>query len=71
MTFVRSLLELSRAMRKGLKAENSEDIKATIDEECWDVIYYALAIADDSTFHKLGMNLTCEPQYQTKKLYHK
>ena len=37
--------ELSRAMRRGLKAENSEDIKATIDEECWDVIYYALAIA--------------------------
>ncbi|MCI8623918.1 MAG: DUF1846 domain-containing protein [Provencibacterium sp.] len=30
-----------------------------------------LSHVDDSTFHKLGMNLTCEPQYQTKKLYHK
>ena len=38
--------ELSRAMRKGLKAPNSNDIKGTIDEELWDVIYYALAIAN-------------------------
>ncbi len=26
---------------------------------------------DTKTFKKLGINLTCEPQYQTKKLYHK
>ena len=38
--------ELSRAMRKGLKAQNTEDIKGTIDEEIWDVIYYAIAIAN-------------------------
>ena len=38
--------ELSRAMRKGLKAQNSVDIKGTIDEEIWDVIYYAIAIAN-------------------------
>lgn len=38
--------ELSRAMRKGLKAVNNEDIKGTIDEEVWDVIYYAIAIAN-------------------------
>ena len=38
--------ELSRAMRKGLKARNGEDIKGTIDEELWDVIYYAIAIAN-------------------------
>ncbi len=30
-----------------------------------------LSQVDDSTFRKLGVNLTCEPQYQTKKLYHK
>ncbi len=30
-----------------------------------------LSSVDDATFRKLGMNLTCEPQYQTKKLYHK
>lgn len=29
-----------------------------------------LSHVDDSTFRKLGVNLTCEPQYQTKKLYH-
>jgi len=38
--------ELSRAMRKGLKAESLDNIKETIDEELWDVIYYALAIAN-------------------------
>ena len=26
---------------------------------------------DESLFKKFGMNITCEPQYQTKKLYHK
>lgn len=38
--------ELSRAMRKGLKASDSGEIKGTIDEEIWDVIYYAIAIAN-------------------------
>ena len=30
-----------------------------------------LAQVDTGVFKKLGMNLTCEPHYQTKKLYHK
>ena len=38
--------ELSRAMRKGLKAQNDTEIQGTVDEELWDVIYYALAIAN-------------------------
>ena len=38
--------ELSRAIRKDLKAQNEADIKGTIDEELWDVIYYTLAIAN-------------------------
>ena len=38
--------ELSRAMRKGLKAQDNAEIKGTIDEELWDVIYYVLAIAN-------------------------
>jgi len=38
--------ELSYAMRKGFKAGNLENIKGTIDEELWDVIYYTLAIAN-------------------------
>ena len=29
-----------------------------------------LSRVDESVFKKLGVNLTCEPQYQTKKLYH-
>ncbi|MCH5320856.1 MAG: hypothetical protein J1E36_03780 [Eubacterium sp.] len=38
--------ELSRAMRKDLKKGPNDNIKGTIDEEIWDVIYYALAIAN-------------------------
>ena len=30
-----------------------------------------LSGVDSSTFKKLGVNVTCEPNYQTKKLYHK
>ncbi|MCR5648135.1 MAG: DUF1846 domain-containing protein [Oscillospiraceae bacterium] len=30
-----------------------------------------LSQVDEGTFRKLGANLTCEPKYQTKKLYHK
>lgn len=30
-----------------------------------------LSRVDENVFHKLGVNITCEPQYQTKKLYHK
>lgn len=29
-----------------------------------------LSRVDEQTFRKLGINLTCEPKYQTKKLYH-
>lgn len=38
--------ELARAMRKGLRPASPEDIRGTVDEELWDVIYYALAIAN-------------------------
>ena len=30
-----------------------------------------LAQSDDGVFRKLGINLSCEPKYTTKKLYHK
>ncbi len=30
-----------------------------------------LSSVDEGMFKKLGINLTCEPQFQTKKLYHK
>ena len=38
--------ELSRAMRKNLRPANDNEIKETVDEEIWDVIYYALALAN-------------------------
>lgn len=46
LKLVEEVGELSRAMRKGFRAQNSDDIKGTIDEELWDVIYYAIAIAN-------------------------
>ena len=30
-----------------------------------------LSAADSGTYQKLGLRLTCSPQYQTNKLYHK
>ncbi len=30
-----------------------------------------LSQVDETTFRKLGLNLTCEPHYQTKKIYHR
>ena len=30
-----------------------------------------LSQVDAGTFRKLGMNLSCSPQYQTKKLFHR
>lgn len=38
--------ELSRAMRKSSFYADGENIKGTVDEEIWDVIYYALALAN-------------------------
>lgn len=38
--------ELAKAMRKGNKAVDIDNIKGTVDEELWDVIYYAIAIAN-------------------------
>lgn len=37
--------ELAKAMRKELRPADG-GIKETIDEELWDVVYYALAIAN-------------------------
>ena len=38
--------ELARAMHKGLRPRASEEFRGTVDEELWDVIYFALAIAN-------------------------
>lgn len=38
--------ELAQAMRKNILHKDSDSLKGTIDEEIWDVIYYALAIAN-------------------------
>ena len=38
--------ELSRAMRKNVRAPNEDDFKGAIEEEIYDVLYYVLAIAN-------------------------
>lgn len=38
--------ELARAMRKDLRPAAVGQVKNTVEEELWDVIYYALAIAN-------------------------
>lgn len=38
--------ELAKAMRKDVLYKEYDNIKGTIDEEIWDIIYYALAIAN-------------------------
>ena len=38
--------ELSCAMRKNLRPANERQVKNTIEEELWDVMYYAIAIAN-------------------------
>ncbi len=38
--------ELANAMRKGLVRADGAPVKNTIDEELWDVIYYAVALAN-------------------------
>lgn len=38
--------ELANAMRKGFVRTDGDSVKGTIDEELWDVIYYAIALAN-------------------------
>ena len=46
MKLAEEIGELSRAMRKNLRPSSENEIKGTIDEELWDVIYYAVALAN-------------------------
>jgi len=38
--------ELARVMRRGAVQATEENIKGTLEEELWDVLYYVLAIAN-------------------------
>lgn len=38
--------ELARAIRKNLRPSSGGQIKETIEEELWDIMYYVLAIAN-------------------------
>ncbi len=57
-------------------AENNADAKAAL-EQLDNIVglevhsSVILSVVDENTFHSLGVNLTCEPKYENKKLYHK
>ena len=38
--------ELARAIRSDATAENTGSLKGSVDEEIWDVIYYAIGLAN-------------------------
>ncbi|MBQ1550896.1 MAG: hypothetical protein IIZ67_02235 [Bacilli bacterium] len=38
--------ELSRAMRKDIRLENSNGIKGTVEEELYDVLYYVICLSN-------------------------
>ncbi len=56
-------------------AATSEDARKALDNAyklagCEAHSTVILSRVDENVFRKLGVNLTCEPKYQTKKLYH-
>ena len=59
-----------------VSAANSDDAKRALDaiSELRGAEVHSTVIlsqVDTGTFRKLGVNLSCEPKYQTKKLFHK
>jgi len=58
-----------------VSAVTNENAKKAMDElhklrHCEAHSSVMLSQVDNNVFKKLGINLTCEPKYQTKKLYH-
>ena len=43
---VEEIGELSRAMRKDIRLENSDGIKGTVEEELYDVLYYIICLSN-------------------------
>ena len=59
-----------------MSATNNEDAKKALDaidglKDCEAHSTVILSQVDSHVFNKMGVHLTCEPVYQTKKLYHK
>lgn len=43
---VEEVVELSRAMRKNIRLKDNNEIKGTIEEELYDVLYYTICLAN-------------------------
>ena len=46
MKLIEEVGELSEVIRKNRRMEGNKDIKGTIEEELYDVLYYVLALAN-------------------------
>ena len=60
--------ELGAALRHGSRMQGDE-IKGTIDEEIWDVIYYALAIANCAEVN-LDRAIELKEEINNRKYHH-
>jgi NTP pyrophosphatase (non-canonical NTP hydrolase) len=58
--------ELSRTMRKNQRPLSENEIKGNIDEELWDVIYFAIAIANCYDID-LAKVIPIKEQYNNRK----
>ncbi|MBE6636359.1 MAG: DUF1846 domain-containing protein [Ruminococcaceae bacterium] len=63
---------IALAISAGFNPHSAEAIKHLSDlRGCEAHSTVILAQSDDGVFRKLGVNMTCEPKYTTRKLYHK
>ncbi len=65
-----TLIALSMSANTNPLAEKALDAIGGL-ENCEAHSTVILSQVDQDVYRKLGINLTCEPRYQTKKLYHK
>ena len=64
------LIALASSANADEKAANALEQLAAL-KGCQAHCSVILSPADEGTYRKLGLQLTCEPQYQTNKLYHR
>ena len=71
-TYFQSAVVIGRASEVTEPEEKAEALRALADlKGCQAHCSVILSPADEITYRKLGLQLTCEPQYQTNKLYHR
>ena len=67
---LRNIMMKTSKTGKPYMAASLADRTGAIDAKAWDYPG-PISPADAGTYSRLGLRLTCEPQYETNKLYHK